>query len=104
MYHFLARAIEKKGSMRATISAGYREDTLFDREWLNRKLSGNEATFKGFIEAVAYIPSKNLKENINDKLVFLADPSADKHLVNNPRGKFVSGVYWHLEDLNMLIE
>ncbi|GAW27509.1 hypothetical protein [Carboxydocella sp. ULO1] len=46
---------------------------------------------------VAYVPNKNLKELAANKLVFLADPSADEHLIANPKKDFMPGLFWKLD-------
>ena len=103
VHHVLARAVEKD-LKRATISLGSQQDMLINKKYLENSLLRNEAKFKGFIEVVTYVPNKNLSNLANDKLVFLVDPSATKQLTENPRNKFMPGLYWSLEDLKMVLE
>lgn len=65
-------------------------------------LERNGADLVGFIEARGYIPNRDLKALAADQLVFLADPSADQHLVSNPKKNFMPGVFWKLEDLGLV--
>lgn len=61
-------------------------------------------TFKGFIEVKGYVPKNKIEALSRDPHVYLVDPAADSHLANNPRGKFMSGLSWILEDEGMVAE
>lgn len=66
--------------------------------------TGNNDEFQGFIEIMAEVPNKNLKPLINNPLVYLADPTADNHLVYNPKNNPMPGVFWSLEDTGMVAQ
>ncbi|MFO7296423.1 MAG: hypothetical protein C0P72_010450, partial [Clostridia bacterium] len=96
------RAIEKGTGLKATFGLKPVEGQLIDKIALENILSQNEAVFKGFIEAVVVIKNKDLQELKNEKLVYLADPSADEHFVSNPKHDSMPGVYWELEKYNLV--
>lgn len=97
------RAIERMSGVRATfgVTPDSRND-LFDSAKLDEMLERNGADFRGFIEARVFVPNRSLSALASDGLVFLADPSADEHLVSNPNHDFMPGVYWKLENLGLV--
>ncbi|MFC4767536.1 hypothetical protein [Effusibacillus consociatus] len=102
--HTLIRSIEKDTKLRGTLLMSPSEKGLFDKTALDRIMTQNDATFKGFIEIVATVPNANLQGLASDQLVFLVDSSGDEHFVFNPKKKYVPGVFWDLEDTNMISE
>ncbi|GEN36377.1 hypothetical protein [Aneurinibacillus danicus] len=59
---------------------------------------------KGFIEIVAKVPNKELVNVKKDEDVFLADVSADNHLISNPKNKTMPGLFWDLEENQMVTQ
>ncbi|GAV25600.1 hypothetical protein ciss_15330 [Carboxydothermus islandicus] len=98
------RVIENKTGLRATISLSPENGNLFNTSDLEQMIKRNDAVFKGFIEIVANVKREKLVSLSEDKLVFLVDPSADKHLISNPKKKFMPGVFWNLEDNGLVAE
>lgn len=102
IHHTIVRSIEDNTGLRVTSALPPSKDGLYDEELLNDMSAGHKASFKGFIEIVGYVPNEKLVAMSNDKQIFLADPSADEHLNNNPKRDFMSGLFWNLEDLGMI--
>jgi hypothetical protein len=97
------RAVENNG-LRATFSLASTSEAPFDKDVLNKMVEEHpESRFMGFTELVVSVPTRNLQALANDSRVFLVDPSADKKLVSNPKGDFMPGLFWRLEDLGMVI-
>ena len=46
---------------------------------------------------------KNIEQLAQSPFVFLVDPSADNHLVSNPKKKTMPGVFWKLEDNDLVV-
>ncbi|ACV63666.1 hypothetical protein Dtox_2905 [Desulfofarcimen acetoxidans DSM 771] len=101
VHHFILRAIEKDTNQRVTISLSPNKDNLIDKETLNELMEGNNDILKGFIEICAYVPAINLEGLKSNNNIFLVDVSADQHLVNNPKNKFMKGLYWQLEEFEI---
>lgn len=104
VHHVIVRAIEGGTGLRSTMSLAPTKDQVYDKEALKDMLDSHDATLKGFIEIVAYVPNGNLQKLKNDRLVFLVDPSADRNLTQNPEGDFMPGLFWTLEDFDMLMQ
>jgi hypothetical protein len=100
--HTLVRTIEKGTNLRGTLLLAPAEKGLFDKKVMDRIAARNDAVVKGFIEIVAMVPNSHLKTLSSDNLVFLVDTSGDEHFVSNPKKKYVPGVFWNLEDNNMI--
>lgn len=90
-----------RGTMISNVST---ENSLINEETTNLSMKQNNSEFKGFIEVVGTIPNKNLQALASENFVFLVDPSADTHLVSNPKKRHMPGVFWQLEDNNLVTE
>ncbi|MFC4767846.1 hypothetical protein, partial [Effusibacillus consociatus] len=105
--HAIVRSTEKGTNLRGTLLMKPEASGTFEKQSMDeihQLLTGNQATFKGFIELVATVPNSQLKALTADQLVFLADPSADDHFVSNAKNEYMPGVFWNLEDTNMVSE
>lgn len=91
-----------RGTMISNVSI---EDGLINEETTNLSMSQNNSEFKGFIEVVGTITNKNLQALASlESFVFLVDPSADTNLVSNTKKRHMPGVFWLLEDNNMVAQ
>lgn len=99
----IGRAVEEDGQ-RASFGIVPTSTNLVDKEMLKAIFSDKKAEIKGFIELVANVPSSNLQSLANEPNVFLVDPSADESLTLNPDKDTMPGVYWNLEDFNMVAQ
>jgi hypothetical protein len=102
--HVIARDIEKSTGLRGTSIMSPNKDGKISYDKLHEMINRNDAVFKGFIEIVADVPVAKLQSLETDKSVFLVDPSGDPHLVENPKKKYMHGVFWDLENKNMILE
>lgn len=98
------RAIEKETGLRATIVLTPENGSLFDENILEHMLSYNKSLFKGFIEIVSEVDKENLIKLSDDSAAFLVDPSADNYFVSNPKEKSMPGVFWNLEDYELVAQ
>ncbi len=91
-----------RGTIISNVSTG---DDFINEETTNLSMSQTNSEFKGFIEVVGTIPNKNLQELASlESFVFLVDPSADTNLVLNTNKRHMPGVFWLLEDNNMVTQ
>lgn len=101
----IARVKGENGLRGTMISNVPTEDGLINEETTNLSMSQNNSEFKGFIEVVGTIPNKNLQALASlESFVFLVDPSADTNLVLNTKKRHMPGVFWLLEDNNMVAQ
>lgn len=98
----LGRTIEKGTGLRGTVQLASQDSELYDEEVFEHMVSSNNAVFKGFIEIIGYVKVKNIDQLAKNQSVFLVDPSADNHLVSNPKEKTMPGVFWKLEDNSLV--
>jgi len=99
----LGRTIENGTGLRGTIQLASQDRKLYDEEVFEHMVSSNNAVFKGFIEIAGYVKVKNIDQLAHSQFVFLVDPSADNHLVSNPKKKTMPGVFWKLEDNDLVV-
>lgn len=94
----LARTLDVD-SLRGTLFV----DTASSSELLNQEVirqieEGAGSRFVGIVELVAEVPSdKAIALNLESS-VYLVDPSADSHLVQNPTNDYMPGLAWRLEE------
>ena len=100
--YLVARTIERETGLKGTVTVPVTE--LSDDTKLKSLLQRNEADVKGYIEAVAFVPSIKFELLMSDKNVFLADASADNAFSHNPAGEKAQGLFWSLEKENVLEE
>lgn len=102
--HITARAIEGDTGLRATMQLSPTKGCIYDKATFDDMVSGHKASFKGFIEAVAYVPNEKLRDLASDNRIFLVDPSADNSIIENPESKHMPGIFWQLEDFDLIDE
>jgi hypothetical protein len=100
----IARLKGENGLRSTMFTKASPENGFINEETTNLSSSQNKSEFKGFIELIGTVPSKKLQALASENFVFLVDPSADSHLVLNPKMDYVPGAFWKLEDNNMVTE